>query len=122
MRSPLASYPDDAWAIVRGIFRLTRLLCLVIAIAAPVWAAEVAVHDLARSSMARRWAIRGVVTARAAKTSHRGNDYTTFKLTDGGDAVSVFGWGRLPVHNGDHRRRRRRRAPGRPPGSKTKAA
>ena len=66
--------------------------------------------------------VRGVVTARAAKTSHRGNDYTTFKLTDGGDAVSVFGWGRLPVHNGDHRRRRRRRAPGRPPGSKTKAA
>ena len=54
MRSPLASYPDDAWAIVRGIFRLTRLLCLVIAIGAPVWAAEVAVHDLARSSMARR--------------------------------------------------------------------
>ena len=55
MRSPLASYPDDAIrAIVWGIFRLTRLLCLVIAIAAPVWAAEVAVHDLARSSMARR--------------------------------------------------------------------
>ncbi len=26
MRSPLASYPDDAWAIVRGIFRLTLAL------------------------------------------------------------------------------------------------
>ena len=75
MRSPLASYPDDAWAIVRGIFRLTRLLCLVIAIAAPVWAAEVAVRELAGNPSAfdgKEVTVRGVVTARAAKTSHRG--------------------------------------------------
>jgi len=44
--------------------------------------------------------VRGVVTARAAKTSHRGNDYTTFKLTDGGDAVSVFSWGVSPCTTG----------------------
>jgi Putative peptidoglycan binding domain len=104
MRSPFASYLDDAKAMVMGIFRLTRSLCLVIAIAAPVWAAEVAVHDLVRNPSVfdgKEVTLSGTVSALVTKTSHRGNVYTTFKLSDGGDAVTVFSWGRLSVHDGD---------------------
>jgi hypothetical protein len=48
--------------------------------------------------------LQGTVTALKETTSHRGNDYTTFKLEDPGGcgAVAIFSWGHPPLNNGDH--------------------
>jgi hypothetical protein len=47
--------------------------------------------------------LQGTATALKETTSHRGNDYTTFKLQDpsGCGAVSVFTWGHAAMSNGD---------------------
>jgi hypothetical protein len=45
--------------------------------------------------------LQGMATAVKETTSQRGNDYTTFKLQDGGDSVSIFTWGHPPLGNGD---------------------
>jgi hypothetical protein len=48
--------------------------------------------------------LQGTATALKETTSHRGNDYTTFKIQDpsGCGAVSVFTWGHAAMSNGDH--------------------
>lgn len=45
----------------------------------------------------------GTVSSLKETTSHRGNEYTTFKLQDpsGCGALSVFTWGHPTVSNGD---------------------
>jgi hypothetical protein len=47
--------------------------------------------------------LQGVAAALKETTSHRGNDYTTFKLQDpsGCGSVSVFAWGHAAMNNGD---------------------
>jgi hypothetical protein len=48
--------------------------------------------------------LQGTATALRETTSHRGNDYSTFKLEDlsGCGAVTVFTWGHPTMSNGDH--------------------
>jgi hypothetical protein len=48
--------------------------------------------------------LQGTATALKETTSHRGNDYTTFKLQDpsGCGAISVFSWGHAAMSNGDN--------------------
>ena len=52
---------------------------------------------------AKRTCLLQTVTAVAVRetTSQRGNDYTTFKLQNGGDSLSIFMWGHPPLGNGD---------------------
>jgi hypothetical protein len=47
--------------------------------------------------------LQGTVTALKETTSHRSNDYTTFKLKDpsGCGAVNIFTWGHPALNNGD---------------------
>ena len=49
-------------------------------------------------------ALQGTVTSLKETTSHKGNDYTTFKLQDptGCGALSVFTWGHPTLSNGNH--------------------
>lgn len=46
--------------------------------------------------------LQGAANMVRETTSRRGNDYTTFKLQDGGCEVSVFTWGHPTLKNGDH--------------------
>jgi hypothetical protein len=47
--------------------------------------------------------LQGMATALKETTSHRGNEYTTFKLQDpsGCGGVNVFAWGHPALNNGD---------------------
>jgi hypothetical protein len=47
--------------------------------------------------------LRGIALTVKETTSHRGNDYTTFKLQDpsGCGAVNIFTWGHPALLNGD---------------------
>jgi hypothetical protein len=48
--------------------------------------------------------LQGTATTVKETTSHKGNDYTTFKLQDpnGSDAVTIFFWGHPTLTSGDH--------------------
>ncbi len=48
--------------------------------------------------------LQGAAEGVRETTSHRGNDYTTFKLQDpsGCGTVSIFTWGHPTLANGDH--------------------
>ena len=45
--------------------------------------------------------VAGQSTAIKSKTSRKGNPYTTFKVTDNGNTLSVFSFGTLPIKDGD---------------------
>jgi hypothetical protein len=47
--------------------------------------------------------LQGTAVGVKETTSHRGNDYTTFKLQDpsGCGAVNIFAWGHPALKNGD---------------------
>lgn len=46
--------------------------------------------------------LQGAVVGLRETNSRAGNDYTTFKLQDGGCDVSIFIWGHPTLMNGDH--------------------
>ena len=83
-------------------------IALVLLTSVPItYAAEVGVCAIvAKPSDFDHQTVTLLGTAAALKetTSHRGNDYTTFKLQDasGCGAVNVFGWGHAGMSNGDH--------------------
>jgi hypothetical protein len=68
-------------------------------------AADVSIHSIVSSPSSfdhQTVTLQGTAVAVKETTSQRGNDYTTFKLQDGGDSVSIFTWGHPPLGNGDH--------------------
>ena len=67
-------------------------------------AADASIHSIATSPSNfdhQTVTLQGTALAVKETTSQRGNDYTTFKLQDGGDSVSIFTWGHPPLGNGD---------------------
>jgi hypothetical protein len=46
--------------------------------------------------------LQGAVIGLRETTSRAGNDYTTFKLQDGGCDVNIFMWGHPTLMNGNH--------------------
>jgi hypothetical protein len=69
-------------------------------------AAEVTVHSIMSNPTAfdhQSVTLQGTAAAVKETTSHRGNDYTTFKLQDGsnGESLSVFTWGHPILSTGD---------------------
>ena|SRR5690349_4908503 len=77
------------------------LLLLTMAVAP---AAEVSIHSITADPSSfdhQPVALQGTAVAVKETTSQRGNDYTTFKLQDGGDSVSIFSWGHPTLGNGD---------------------
>jgi uncharacterized protein YdeI (BOF family) len=46
--------------------------------------------------------LQGAVVSLRETTSRAGNDFTTFKLQDGGCDVNIFIWGHPALTNGDH--------------------
>jgi len=73
---------------------------------ATVSAAEIGVCELVAKPASfdhQTVSLRGTAANLKETTSHRGNDYTTFKLQDpsGCGAVNVFSWGHPTMANGD---------------------
>ena len=76
------------------------LICLITANAG-----EVGVCSLTGSRVSfdhQSVTLQGTVAALRETTSRAGNDYTTFKLQDGGCDVNIFTWGHPTLTNGDH--------------------
>src|SRR6516165_3803015 len=67
-------------------------------------AADVSIHSIVTDPASfdhQIVTLQGTAIAVKETTSQRGNDYTTFKLQDGGESVSIFTWGHPPLGNGD---------------------
>jgi hypothetical protein len=67
-------------------------------------AAEIGVCQLAANRVSfdhQNVSLQGVVISLKETTSRAGNDYTTFKLQDGGCDVNTFMWGHPTLTNGD---------------------
>jgi hypothetical protein len=67
-------------------------------------AGDVSIHSIVSSPLSfdhQTVTLQGTAIAVKETTSQRGNDYTTFKLQDGGESVSIFTWGHPPLGNGD---------------------
>ena len=82
-----------------AVFAISALLSF------PSYAAETSVCAIAHGPTSfdhRAVSLTGKVTSLRETTSQRGNDYSTFKLSDtGGCELLVFTWGHPAVHDGN---------------------
>jgi hypothetical protein len=85
-------------------FRLWVALCLVVALAGPALARDRIGDVLARPDAfdGRVVVVEGKASAVDPRTSRRGNDYFTFRLSDEtGTSLKVFSWGKPAFAPGD---------------------
>jgi hypothetical protein len=67
--------------------------------------AEVPIYSIVANRVSfdhQNVSLQGAVVGLRETTSRAGNDYTTFKLQDGGCDVNIFLWGHPTLMNGDH--------------------
>ena len=87
--------------------RLARMLALicVLALASPArWASAATVAEIAKNPAAfdqKTVTASGMAGEISTRTSRRGNPYTTFRLSDQGEAVKVFTFGTPAIKDGD---------------------
>ena len=90
-----------------GSRRATRTLALicVLALASPArWASAATVAEIAKNPAAfdqKTVTASGTAQEVSRRTSRRGNPYTTFRLSDQGEAVKVFTFGTPAIKDGD---------------------
>src|SRR5713101_1771563 len=86
--------------------RLARMLALVCAVAlvgSTGWAGGATVAEIAKNPAAfdqKTVTVSGTAGEVSSRTSRRGNPYTTFRLSDQGEAVKVFTFGTPAVKDG----------------------
>jgi hypothetical protein len=97
---------EDGSMLPRKLLQLavatTLLSCVAVAKAAEVGICAIIAKPVSFDH--QTVTLQGTATALKETTSHRGNDYTTFKLQDssGCGAVNIFTWGHPTSSNGDH--------------------
>ncbi len=92
---------DAAVATHRGA-GVAAILCLALSLATKAWAATVA--EIAKNPAAfdqQTVTVNGTAEGLSSRTSRRGNPYTTFRLSDQGEAVKVFTFGTPAIKDGD---------------------
>jgi hypothetical protein len=90
----------------RRALSLCGLTALLLVTPIVIHAAEVNICSLVGKPVSfdhQNLTLQGAVTNLKETTSHRGNDYTTFRLQDpsGGCTVNIFTWGHSALSNGD---------------------
>ena len=86
--------------------RVARLLALVCAVAlagSVPWASAATVAEIAKNPAAfdqKTVTVSGTAEEISSRTSRRGNPYTTFRLSDHGEAVKVFTFGTPAIKDG----------------------
>ena len=87
--------------------RLARTLALIcaLALASPArWASAATVAEIAKNPAAfdqKTVTASGTAHEVSSRTSRRGNPYTTFRLSDQGEAVKVFTFGTPAIKEGE---------------------
>src|SRR5436309_7088864 len=88
----------------RRVTRSLALIC-VLALASPArWASAATVAEIAKNPAAfdqKTVTASGTAQEVSSRTSRRGNPYTTFRLSDQGEAVKVFTFGTPAIKDGD---------------------
>src|SRR5712692_3118675 len=83
--------------------RTLALIC-VLALASARWAGAATVAEIAKNPAAfdqKNVTASGTAQEVSRRTSRRGNPYTTFRLSDQGEAVKVFTFGTPAIKDGD---------------------
>src|SRR5213595_3364847 len=89
----------------QGCATRTLALICVLALASPArWASAATVAEIAKNPAAfdqKTVTASGTAQEVSSRTSRRGNPYTTFRLSDQGEAVKVFTFGTPAIKDGD---------------------
>jgi len=82
---------------------MLALVCAVALVGSIPWASAATVAEIAKNPAAfdqKKVTVNGMAEEINSRTSRRGNSYTTFRLSDEGDAVKVFTFGTPPIKDG----------------------
>src|SRR5712692_1902662 len=102
----MADMPFTGTPMASRQVRATRTLALICALAlvGPArWASAATVAEIAKNPAAfdqKTVTVSGTAEQISSRTSRRGNPYTTFRLSDHGEAVKVFTFGTPPIKDG----------------------
>ncbi len=88
----------------RHATRTLALICVLALVGPARWASAAAVVEIAKDPAAfdqKTVTVSGTAGEVSSRTSRRGNPYTTFKLSDQGEAVKVFTFGAPAIKDDD---------------------
>jgi cytochrome c-type biogenesis protein CcmE len=83
---------------------MLALVCALGLVSSTPWASAATVAEIAKNPAAfdqKTVTVSGTAGEVSSRTSRRGNPYTTFRLSDQGEAIKVFSFGTLPIKEGD---------------------
>ena len=88
----------------RPAIRTRALICVLALVSSARWAGAATVGDIAKNPAAfdqKTVTASGTAHEVSSRTSRRGNPYTTFRLSDQGEAVKVFTFGTPAIKEGE---------------------
>ena len=83
---------------------MLALVCALAWVGSTSWASAATVAEIAKDPAAfdqKTVTVSGTAQEVSSRTSRRGNPYTTFRLSDQGEAVKVFTFGTPAIKDGD---------------------
>ena len=83
---------------------MLALVCALAWVGSTSWASAATVAEIAKDPAAfdqKTVTVSGTAQEVSSRTSRRGNPYTTFRLSDHGEAVKVFTFGTPAIKDGD---------------------
>jgi len=87
----------------RPAIRTLALICALALASSAQWASAATVAEIAKNPAAfdqKTVTVTGTAEEISSRTSRRGNPYTTFRLSDQGEAVKVFTFGTPAIKDG----------------------